>query len=51
MDGGFGLVQEALPMLTNPPIWASLHSITLLPIITGRDDQTKHTKESGQYTD
>ena len=40
--GAFGLVTVALPFLTNQPFWLCLHSITLLPIITGRGVKYTH---------
>ena len=40
--GAFGLVQEDLPIPTNQPIWLAHHSLTLLPIITGRGVKYTH---------
>ena len=40
--GRFGLVQEDLPIPTNAPIWLAHHSLTLLPIITGRGVKYTH---------
>ena len=40
--GAFGLVVVPLPFPTNQPFWLCLHSITLLPIITGRGVKYTH---------
>jgi hypothetical protein len=32
-----------------PPVWVHHRYVLLLPCLTIRPDQTKHTKESGQY--
>jgi len=40
--GAFGLEAAPLPFPTKAPIWLCLHSITLLPIITGRGVKYTH---------
>ena len=40
--GGFGLVREALPIVTNPSIWVSLRPPVPLPIITSRGVKYTH---------
>ena len=40
--GAFGLVREALPMLTISSIWLHRRSLTLLPIITSRGVKYTH---------
>ena len=40
--GAFGLVMAPLPMLTKAPFWLCLHSVVLLPIITGRGVKYTH---------
>ena len=51
--GAFGLEAAPLPFPTKAPFWLCLHSITLLPIITGRGVKYTHNdiKHTVLHTD